>query len=90
MRTDWTDDGKGFDNFRQLKKAIDGAGSNMEWYHIVEQSHIKKTGFSPQQINSIDNVLAVDKTVHRKIISGFYSSINMILAWKFWEILSNV
>lgn len=52
----------------------------MEWYHIVEQSHIKKTGFSSQQINSIDNVLAVDKTVHRKIISGFYSSINMILA----------
>lgn len=64
----------GYDSFRQLKKALGSPGEGMNWHHIVEQSQIKKSGFSPQQIHNADNVLAVDKATHSKI-SGFYSSI---------------
>ena len=69
-----TDAGKGFDTFGQLKKLLGDAGDGNEWHHIVEQSQIAKSGFSPQQVHSVENALAVDKTIYRQI-SGYYSSI---------------
>lgn len=63
----------GYGSFRQLKKVLGDAGEGMEWHHVVEQSQIVKSGFSPQQIHNVDNVLAIDKTIHRQI-SGFFNS----------------
>ena len=66
--------GKGFDTFRQLKKEIGSPGTGNEWHHIVEQSQIKKSGFSPQMIQNTNNIISISKTTHRAI-SGYYSSI---------------
>ena len=71
---DIVDTGTGFANHRQLKRYLGKAGDGMDWHHIVEQIQIKKSGFLAKQIHNVDNVLAVDKTVHRQI-SGYYSSI---------------
>ncbi|NMA65477.1 MAG: hypothetical protein GX957_04445, partial [Clostridiaceae bacterium] len=67
--------GKGFDNFNALKKNLGPAGEDKAWHHIVEQSQIKKSGFSPQQIHNTNNVIAVVSTTHAKI-SGYYNSID--------------
>jgi hypothetical protein len=75
------DTGKGFDTFRDLKKFLGSPGDGNEWHHIVEQSQIKKSGFSTRQINNVDNALAVDKATHRKI-SGYYSSIDTMTGGK--------
>ena len=66
--------GKGFDTYGQLKKEMGSPGEGNEWHHIVEQSQIVKSGFSPQQVQNTDNVIAVSQTSHRAI-SGYYSSI---------------
>jgi len=66
---------KGFDTFNELKKYLGSAGDNMDWHHIVEQSQIVKSGFSPRSIHNTGNVIAVDADVNRKIVNGFYSSI---------------
>lgn len=63
-----------YGTFRQLKKALGNAGEEMNWHHIVEQSQIKKSGFTPQGIHRIDNILAVERMTHYEI-SGYYSSI---------------
>lgn len=44
------------------------------WHHIVEQSQIEKSGFSPYQIHNTSNIIAVDKVTHAKI-SGYYKQI---------------
>ena len=67
--------GKGFDNFNALKKNLGSAGEGKAWHHIVEQSQIQKSGFSPQQIHNTNNVIAVDSATHAKI-SGYYNSID--------------
>ena len=66
--------GKGFDTFRQLKNEIGSPGAGNEWHHIVEQSQIAKSGFSPQMIQNTNNIMSISKTTHRAI-SGYYSSI---------------
>jgi hypothetical protein len=64
---------EGYSSFRALKAAIGAPGEGNVWHHIVEQSQQIKSGFSIQQINSADNIIAVEKTIHTQI-SGFYSS----------------
>ena len=64
---------KGFDTYHQFKNNIGSAGSGKEWHHIVEQSQIKKSGFSPNSIHNTSNIIAIEKRVHRKI-SGYYST----------------
>ena len=70
----------GFNSFRELKKALGDPGEGKIWHHIVEQSQIAKSGFSLQQINSVDNVLSVDQTIHAQI-SGYYSSNSTLYRW---------
>ncbi len=66
--------GKGYDTFKQLKNALGSPGEGNEWHHIVEQSQIIKSGFSPQIIQNTNNIYAVSKTTHHAI-SGYYTSI---------------
>lgn len=69
-----TSAGKGFDTYRQLKNEIGSPGAGNEWHHIVEQSQISKSGFSPQMIQNTNNIISISKTTHRAI-SGYYSSV---------------
>ena len=69
-----TSAGKGFDTYRQLKNEIGSPGAGNEWHHIVEQSQIAKSGFSPQMIQNTNNIMSISKTTHRAI-SGYYSSV---------------
>ena len=69
-----TSAGKGFDTYRQLKNEIGSPGAGNEWHHIVEQSQISKSGFSPQMIQNTNNIMSISKTTHRAI-SGYYSSV---------------
>ena len=64
---------QGFDSFRKLKKALGSAGEGRHWHHIVEQSQIKKSGFSANMIHNTDNIISVDAATHAKI-TGYYSS----------------
>ena len=65
--------GQGYDTFKQLKNALGSPGDNNEWHHIVEQSQIAKSGFTPQQIHNTNNIIAINKNTHRSI-SGYYTS----------------
>ena len=62
-----------FDSFSAFKKTYGAAGDEMDWHHIVEQNQLGKSGFTPQQINNVNNIVAIDKSTHSKI-SGYYSS----------------
>ena len=64
--------GLGFNSFKELKNNIGSAGEGNQWHHIVEQSQIEKSGFSPQQIHNTDNIVAIDKVTHQQI-SAYYS-----------------
>ena len=66
--------GKGFNSYRQLKNEIGSPGAGNERHHIVEQSQIAKSGFSPQMIQNTNNIMSIGKTTHRAI-SGYYSSV---------------
>ncbi|MDL4842507.1 SAR2788 family putative toxin [Aquibacillus rhizosphaerae] len=65
--------GKGFKTFPALKKYLGPAGNNKHWHHIVEQSQIKKSGFSASKIHNTKNVIDIDKGIHSKI-TGHYNS----------------
>ncbi|MBN2894053.1 MAG: hypothetical protein JXL97_19440, partial [Bacteroidales bacterium] len=65
---------QGFDTFNQLKRYLGSPGENNQWHHIVEQSQIGKSGFTTQQIQNTNNIVAIEKSVHAKI-SGYYNSI---------------
>lgn len=62
-----------YNSYSAFKKKHGSAGPGKEWHHIVEQSQQKKSGFSKQMINNTDNLIAIDKNVHKKI-SGYYNS----------------
>ena len=64
---------QGYKSFNDLKKAIGSAGERKDWHHIVEQSQIEKSGFSPEQIHNTDNIIAVDHATHMKI-TGYYNT----------------
>ena len=65
--------GDGFDTYYRLKKKIGKAGEGKEWHHIVEQNQIKKTGFEPSRVHNTDNIISLDKSIHKEI-SRVYSS----------------
>lgn len=44
---------------------------------IVEQSQIKKSWFTNEQIHNTSNIIAIDKAVHRKITGHYNSKINV-------------
>ena len=67
---------KGFNSFKDLKAELGSPGEGNAWHHIVEQSQIGKSGFSSNEVNNINNIIAIPHgkgTVHAKI-SGYYSS----------------
>ena len=63
----------GFDSFKAFKKEFGAAEQGYEWHHIVEQSQIKKSGFTPQQIHNTSNMIQVEKSVHHQI-TGYYNT----------------
>ena len=73
MATLYRTHGQGYDSFQSFKNAHGKAGEDMEWHHVVEQSQIDRSGFSPEQINNTNNMLRIKKSIHRKI-SGYYNS----------------
>ena len=66
--------GQGFNTFGQLKGYLGSPGTGNQWHHIVEQSQIGKSGFSPQMIHNTNNIVAINSNTHAAI-SGYYSSI---------------
>ena len=64
---------EGYSSFNKLKKAIGSPGEGKHWHHIVEQSQIKKSGFSSELINNTDNIFALDAATHAKV-TGYYNS----------------
>lgn len=68
-----TSQGKGFASFEKLKKYLGSAGQGNDWHHIVEQSQIQRSGFTPQMIHNTNNIVPVNRNIHHKI-SGYYSS----------------
>ncbi len=64
---------KQYDSFHAFKKDNGKAGEGMEWHHIVEQNQIKKSGFSPRDVYSTHNTIALDKSLHKEV-SRYYSS----------------
>ncbi|MBE6601040.1 MAG: RHS repeat-associated core domain-containing protein [Ruminococcaceae bacterium] len=77
----FSDAGKGFDSYKQLKNYIGSPGEGNEWHHIVEQCQVSKSGFSSQMIQNTNNIVAIDKNTHRAI-SGYYSSIQIFTEGK--------
>lgn len=63
----------GFASYRSFKRVVGAAGENKSWHHIVEQSQIRKSGFTSLQINNPYNIIALDDASHA-LISGHYSS----------------
>ena len=64
-----------FKSFKALKEYLGDPGKDKQWHHLVEQCQVKKTrsGFKVEDINTVSNVRATPKDVH-KDISAFYSS----------------
>jgi len=56
-----------------MKNDIGSPGVGNDWHHVVEQSQIKKSGFSSQQINNTSNITSVDHATHMQI-SGYYNT----------------
>jgi hypothetical protein len=69
----WRNDGTGFNSFNALKRHLGPAGQGNHWHHIVEQSQIKKSGFSAQQIHNTANVVRVSQATHNQI-TAYYNS----------------
>ncbi len=55
-----------------LNGNVIGKSIENSWHHIVEQSQIKKSGFRPEEIHNVNNVIAIDHAVHMKI-TGYYN-----------------
>ena len=67
---------KGFNSFSELKNYIGDTGEGNAWHHIVEQSQIEKSGFTPESIHNVNNIIAIPHgkgSVHAKI-TGHYNS----------------
>ena len=62
-----------FGSFSSLKRALGAAGEGKQWHHIVGQTFGNTIRFGPRAIQSSDNLIAVEESVHRQI-SAFYSS----------------
>ena len=75
--TEWHDsmytNGYGFETFNKAKRFLGSPGIGKQWHHIVEQSQIEKSGFSPVAIHNTSNLISIDKDIHNKI-SGHYNT----------------
>ena len=69
-----TDSGEGFKSFYKAKQYLGSADG--EWHHIVPQAAIKKSGFSPESIHNVKNLIDLPKEVHKNI-SGYYLKTNL-------------
>ena len=65
--------GQGFESFGDLKRFVGDPGNGREWHHIVEQSQIVKSGFSPEQVQNTNNIISVDGAAH-DLITAVYNS----------------
>ena len=77
--------GQGFETFKDLKDTVGSPGENNHWHHIVEQSQINKSGFSPTQIQNTDNIflyLLIELTLNY-ILYGliFYALVGILDYW---------
>ena len=61
-----------FGSFRSAKAALEPIG-DWQIHHIVEQSQIRRSGFTRSRVNSTDNLIRLPPEVHRQI-SAFYST----------------
>lgn len=66
--------GRGYPTMREYKSAEGSAPQGQHLHHIVEQSQIQKSGFSPEQIHNTNNIIPVDAHIHA-IITGHYNSV---------------
>ena len=68
---------KGFSTFDKLKNYLGKADDGYAWHHIVEQSQIGKSGFAPEQIHNVRNVVQIPSgysgSVHAKITATYNS-----------------
>ena len=62
-----------FDSFDAFKRKKGAAGDGMHWHHIVEKNQVEKSGFTQQQVNNTNNIIALDSTTHGKV-SGHFNS----------------
>jgi hypothetical protein len=63
-----------FDSFGQAKSSL-GTNPGEDIHHVVEQCqcNASRSGFTPQQVNSTDNLVRLPRGVHDEI-SAYYSS----------------
>ena len=66
-----SDEVEGFSSYKKFKSKYGKAGDGMHWHHIVEQSQIKRSGFSSEMINNTYNIVAIDAKTHRKITAHY-------------------
>jgi len=66
----------GFSSFSKFKRVFGKAGEGKEWHHIVEQSQIGKSGFDPKMIHNMDNMIALDRNMHRRVTAIYNSVLN--------------
>jgi hypothetical protein len=57
-----------------LSKALGPAGKGKEWHHLVEQTPGNIERFGPHALHNTENVIALEKALHRRV-SAFFSSI---------------
>lgn len=64
---------QGFSSFWKLKQSLPAAKAGYDIHHIVEQSQIQRSGFAPELIHNPDNVVEIERSVH-KLITAHYNS----------------
>lgn len=64
---------KGFGSFDSLKKYLGGNEEGKVWYHIVEQSQIKRSGFTSEEVNNVIELPNGAGSIHQAI-TNYYNS----------------
>jgi len=68
---------RSYRSFEAFKRAEGVAGEGMQWHHIVEQNPYNKTQFSPELLQSTDNLVSIPTELHQQI-SGWYSRTSVV------------
>jgi len=64
---------EGFSSFSAAKRALGSPGEGNVYDHVVEQSQIGRSGFSPEQIHNPDNLNPVPAEVNQ-LNANYYST----------------
>jgi hypothetical protein len=64
---------EGFTSFGAAKRALGSPGDGNVYDHVVEQSQIERSGFSPEQIHNPDNLNPVSADVNQ-LKANYYST----------------